>query len=258
MGNTKEINVQTSTFSEQVVLSETHLQELNAEIYRMDNILVKPYSQEYVVSGRKVSQKVMVPKLSIFDENSLRVFLGEHINYVKFSGQGRNLTNANPSVNLAKAILSRVKTSGFKEIYAVSNCPTIDEKGNLLCKEGYNEEYKIYFSDLPEILQIPENITRKQAKSAIDIVYNNLLSESPFKDNVSKSVALSCLITPIIRHLFNVVPMHIIRANTPSAGKTYIMHLASLLLTGVKAYVSSAGQKTEETEKKNTFISSFW
>jgi len=67
---------------------------------------------------------------------------------------------------------------------------------------------------------------------------------------VSRSVALSALITPVVRGAFSVTPMHVVRAPSPGSGKSFLLDVASAILSGQPCPVMAAGQNEEETEKR--------
>jgi putative DNA primase/helicase len=77
-----------------------------------------------------------------------------------------------------------------------------------------------------------------------------LLAEFPFIDEASRSVALSELITPVVRGAMTVAPMHANRAPTPGSGKSYILDIASAIICGQPCPVISAGADEYETEKR--------
>jgi putative DNA primase/helicase len=78
------------------------------------------------------------------------------------------------------------------------------------------------------------------------------LKDFPFSDEASRSVALSALISPVVRGAFPVVPLHAITAPTAGSGKSFLVDLAAGILTGDRAPVLSAAEKIEETDKRLT------
>ena len=78
----------------------------------------------------------------------------------------------------------------------------------------------------------------------------NLLVGFPFNTAADRSVALSALITPVVRGALPVAPLHAIRASTAGTGKSYLVDLASAIATGRPCPVASASHREEETEKR--------
>ena len=72
----------------------------------------------------------------------------------------------------------------------------------------------------------------------------DLLVEFPFADpDVDKAVALSGLITPVIRAAIDACPMHAIKAPEYGSGKSYLINLVSAIATGAPCPVTTAGQE---------------
>ena len=70
---------------------------------------------------------------------------------------------------------------------------------------------------------------------------------------VSEAVALSALITPVVRGAIPVAPAHAFRANTAGSGKSYLADTSSAIATGRPCPVISAAPGDEaETEKRIT------
>jgi putative DNA primase/helicase len=92
----------------------------------------------------------------------------------------------------------------------------------------------------------PSKATAEQALA----VLSNLLAEFPFVDETDKSVALSLLITPVIRSAIDVAPMHVASAPTYGSGKTFLMNTAAAIATGQQCPVTTAGKDEAEVEKR--------
>jgi putative DNA primase/helicase len=77
-----------------------------------------------------------------------------------------------------------------------------------------------------------------------------LLDEFPFVNAASRSVALSALMTPVVRGAMRVVPFHAADAPEAGSGKSYLFDIASAISTGEIAPAIAAGRNEEETEKR--------
>ncbi len=95
----------------------------------------------------------------------------------------------------------------------------------------------------------PISPTKQEALDALKLL-EDLLVGFPFVDNVARAVALSALITPVVRGAFSVTPMHASRAPTPGSGKSFLWDVTSAISTGQPMPVMSAGENTAETEKR--------
>jgi putative DNA primase/helicase len=95
----------------------------------------------------------------------------------------------------------------------------------------------------------PDDPSREDAATALKLL-EGLLTEFPFTNAVSKSVALSSLIAPVVRGAFPVNPMHFCRAPVAGSGKSFLFDIAAAISIGRPMPVLSAGQKEEELEKR--------
>jgi hypothetical protein len=100
-----------------------------------------------------------------------------------------------------------------------------------------------YFGSLADLLR------REDALQALALL-KELLVEFPFVDNVSRAVALSGIITPIVRGAFSVAPMHVARAAIAGSGKSFLWDIVSSIAAGQLMPVMAAGANEEELEKR--------
>jgi putative DNA primase/helicase len=94
---------------------------------------------------------------------------------------------------------------------------------------------------------IPDQPTGEDAQAALATL-SSLLDEFPFVADVDRSVALSAMITPIVRGAVAVAPLHVIHASTAGTGKSYLVDTASAIATGRPCTVVAVSPKPEETE----------
>jgi putative DNA primase/helicase len=114
---------------------------------------------------------------------------------------------------------------------------------------GYDKATCLLLADPPAMPAMAEHPTRKDAEVALSAL-DELLGEFPFVDEASRSVALSALITPVVRGALTVAPAHLSRAPEAGSGKSYLFDIASAIATGQLCHVIAAGRNEEETEKR--------
>jgi putative DNA primase/helicase len=123
--------------------------------------------------------------------------------------------------------------------------------GFILSEPGYDPATQLYLAPGPGINlgNVTSKPTQQDAYEAL-YVLEELLIEFPFVDEIDKSVALSALITPIIRSAIDVAPMHAISAPIYGSGKSFLMNTASAIATGRACPVTTAGKDEIELEKR--------
>jgi len=78
----------------------------------------------------------------------------------------------------------------------------------------------------------------------------DLLVETPFVKDVDRAVALSLILTTILRGTLETSPLHIFVSPTAGSGKSYVVDIASLIATGRRCAVVAATRSSEEMEKR--------
>lgn len=169
--------------------------------------------------------------------------------WLKWDGRAKKHVPADPKPEVASTILSRDGEWRFPRLSGVITTPTLRPDGTVLIEPGYDPATQLLLLDPPAMHPITPRPGKKQALSALAFL-DGLLDEFPFVDDASRSVALSALITPVVRGAISVAPMHVTKAPVAGSGKSYIIELASAINSGERAPVLSAGKSEEEMEKR--------
>jgi len=156
-----------------------------------------------------------------------------------------------PPQELTEQVMGMAGEWPFPPLNGVISTPTLRPDGSLLCREGYDEVTGLVLMAPPVMPPIPERPTKADAQAALKLLLD-LLIEFPFADDISRSVGLSLLMTPVLRGgLLPAVPMHIATAPESGTGKSYLADVASAIATGDRCYVQSvAPGDPKETEKR--------
>ena len=138
----------------------------------------------------------------------------------------------------------------FPPIAGVISTPTMRPDGTILDAIGYDDATGLVLMSPPPMPTIPSRPSRYNAESALDLL-QSLLVEFPFVDEASRSVALSMILTLVLRGaLLPAVPMHAATAPEPGTGKSYLSDTASAISTGERCAVIAMGSDPNETEKR--------
>ena len=217
-------------------------------IYQRGHTLVRPVKQEVPASKGR-----MTVSASFVEMNEARFVdaLCGCATWEKFDARAEDWVRINPPKSVAEIIMSRVGSWTFAKCIGIITTPTIRPDGSLLSEPGYDLATRLYHEADPQIQLTPSvhNPTRANAQDALACL-KALLVEFPLVDEVSRSVALSGLITPIVRGALSVAPLHLFKANTAGSGKSYLVDTASAIAAGRPCPVAAAGQDDTETEKR--------
>jgi putative DNA primase/helicase len=214
-----------------------------AGIYQIGLELVTVVTKE--VEGTK-GRKTRVAVLDPVSHNRLAAEMSRYVNCHKLAKGKPPVPTGVPS-QVVDALLARRGRWGFEQINGVIMTPTLRRDGSVLAKGGLDPETGLFVFEPPQIGKVGE--TRADAEKAIGLL-DGLLDEFPFVDAASRSVALSGLVTPVVRAACTCVPMHASTAPSAGTGKSYVWDLAGAIAIGDICPVMAAGSKADETEKR--------
>jgi len=215
-------------------------------IFQKNGILIR------IVEGGKKKMGIERDEKSLYlidvDANNLVEQFTRAIRWEKFDSRMDDFRVVDCPKKIAETYLSR-KEWGIPELSGMIGAPTLRPDGSILDKQGYDEETGLLF--VPGNLRdckIPENPTKKDAIKAMEKIWN-VLKEFPFVEREDASVAVSAILTGLIRQTLPTAPLHSFSAPHPGSGKTLLADLVSLIATG--KFVTKVSQpKTKEEEDK--------
>src|SRR6185437_1197503 len=227
---------------------EAALVAAGLEIYQRGRELVRPSQQKVPASKGRMTVSAGMAKVT---PPAMIDLLSQACDWRKYDGRHKCEIAANPPDLVASIILSRVGQWKVPSVAGVITTPTIRPDGTILHKPGYDPVTRLYQVVDPHLVPsyIPDKPTGEDAQTALAIL-NGLLDEFPFVADVDRSVALSAIITPIVRGAVSVAPLHAIRASTAGTGKSYLADTASAIATGRPCPVIAVSGKPEETESR--------
>lgn len=240
------IKVQNGLLHESADEGESALLTYGAPFFTRAGMVVKPVVDTVSATKGRVSKAARVAQVR---GDTMTDWLSRAAIWTKWSERKKGDVRIDPPTPVAATILSRDGEWRFPPLAAVITTPTLRPDGTILSEAGYDPATKLYLICPPALPSLPDQPTKEDAQTALRLLAS-LLAEFPFVDEASRSVALSALITPVVRGAVQVMPLHAISATAPGTGKSYIVDLASAISTGEPAPVMSAAERGEETEKR--------
>ena len=203
-----------------------------------------------LVKAKNTSGDIMeVPGIVSVDSAMMGRELGRSALWRRWDMKQKKHVRINPPTDVVSQILGMVGEWPFDPLNGIIQCPTLRRDGSLLNTPGYDEATGLVLVGgvtVPKILKRP---TRDEALKQLNLL-RQLLIEFPFVDEASKTVALSMMITPIVRAAMTVAPLHLITKPSPGTGGSYLADCASMIATGERCAVECMAPKYEETEKR--------
>lgn len=217
-----------------------------APFYVRGGKIVKPVVEEVDAAHGALTK---VARLREIDQDAMLDWLSRCAVWMKLDARKGRLVAADPTVAIARTVLAREGEWRLPQIVGVITTPTLRPDGSILRIEGYDPATRLVLVEPPPMPEIPDRPSRADALQALELL-DELLVDFPFVDDASRSVALSALITPVVRGALTVAPLHVARAPTPGSGKSYLIDLAAAIAIGRSCPVVAAGRTEDETEKR--------
>lgn len=226
--------------------AETALIAAGAPFYKRGGAIVRPIVDSVPAADNRkttILRTVQASKESITDH------LARVADWQKFDGRSKKMVPADPSRSVAEIILSRDGEWRFKELAGVIGTPTLRPDLSLLSEPGHDEATALWLGEPPAMPVMPLKPTRAQAQEALTLLIG-LLRDFSFVTEADRSVALSMLMTPVVRGAMSCAPLHAVRAPTPGTGKSFLVDLAAAISTGQACSVISPHAEEKELEKR--------
>ena len=210
--------------------------------------LVSPVCEEAPAAKDRKTTIARLRKLTV---DGIIDWLSRYAHFQRYDARVKKWVSIDPPERVAKIILSRGGVGRFPQVAAAITTPTLRPDGSILAEPGYDPSTRLYLAldpqfTMPLILPAP---THADALDALALL-GDLLSDFPFVNPFDRAVALSGIMTAVLRGAVSVAPMHVFRAHTPGTGKSLLVDVAATIATGRRCPVIAAGKTEEETEKR--------
>jgi hypothetical protein len=218
-------------------------------IFTRAGVLVFPISETVTAAngGKTISARLGEYATDSFIEHVARSAI-----YQRHDARRRAWVDTDPPVQLVRMLLAREHSWGFPRIAGIIVTPTLRSDGSLLDAPGYDARTELYLVPGVTLSSIPATPSREQALAALKLL-KDLLSEFSFqqqKSGLDRSVALSGILTTLLRGSLPAAPIILVRASTPGTGKSYLVDVIAAIATGSVCPVISASRNDEESEKR--------
>lgn len=135
-------------------------------------------------------------------------------------------------------------------LVGIIQAPTIREDGSILETPGYDRATGLFFNPgRTNFLPIPQNPNKDDAVQAKDYILS-ILSGFPFENEESKSVAMSAILTGLVRRTIRTAPLHGFTAPKMGIGKSLLADVVGLIATGKTNCVIPQAENEAEEKKR--------
>lgn len=154
------------------------------------------------------------------------------------------------SLRVAETFLARDGRWRLPVLTGLINCPTLRADGSILDQPGYDAATGLLFDPQGESFPRLSVAPGKDEAAAALRYLRNLVATFPFVGEADRTVALSAIFTAVVRRSLPTAPLHGFTAPTAGSGKSMLVDIASMIVSGRAAAVIAQGKSEEEMEKR--------
>jgi hypothetical protein len=215
-------------------------------IFTRAGTLVHPVTQVIPAAD---GHQTRVARLRSFCADSLLEWVADAALFQRFDLKRRRWIDTNPPHQVVKMLLAREARWAIPRVNGVITTPTLRADGSLLAAAGYDARSELYLLSGLTLPAIPDQPTREEAQAALQVLMD-LFAEFSFKQPLDRVVAISGLLTALVRGSLATAPLYLIRAHSAGTGKSYLVDVIAAVVTGRLCPVITASKNEEETEKR--------
>jgi len=149
---------------------------------------------------------------------------------------------------VAQNIATNWQRQDWPELRAVATTPILTPDGKYRREPGYDPHTGLYLDldgDWPEL---PETLDREAAEEALKDLAN-LLRNYAWRSSVDQAVAITMLVSAVMRPVLQDCPAFGVTAPTPGSGKGLLVHAGAVMATGGSPAVMEWSRDREENRK---------
>lgn len=227
--------------------AENALIHANMGLYQRGSLIVRPAMVPIeVADGRPIE----LPRLLQVAKHHLAEAMSRAADFQRYDKQKDAWVKTDCPIRYAETLLAREGQWKLPVLTGVINAPTLRRDGSILAIPGYDAATGLLFDPLGTVFPtVPEKPGRAAALTGLNVL-RSVIETFPFVGNADRAVALSSILTALVRRLIGTAPLHAFSAPTAGSGKSKLVDIASIIATGHEASVMAQGKNEEEMEKR--------
>ena len=215
--------------------------------YQRGSLVVRPTMTPVRDSDGRWS---LAPRLAHVRTHHMAEAMTRAAKWERFDGRLEEWVPIDCPLRIAETYLARDGLWRLPVLTGLINCPTLRADGSLLDRPGYDETTGLLFDPQGETFpRITPHPGRDEALLALRYL-RDLIATFPFVSDADRAVALSAILTAVVRQSLPTAPLHGFNAPTAGSGKSMLVDIASMISAGRPAAVIAQGKTEEEMEKR--------
>lgn len=191
------------------------------------------------------------PRIDVLPNPSLGEELTEAAKFVKRNADGVS-RRVHPPDWLIGCVASRGEWPMLRELRGVVEAPILRRDGTILQEPGYDPSTRLLYLPSVQFPAVPKTPTYEDARAACDKLLD-LVCDFPFAQPVHKAAWLAGMLTGFARHAYQgYTPFFLIDGNVRGSGKSMVVDVAAIIMTGRVAPRNTHSFDEVEEEKRIT------
>lgn len=237
----------------QVDAAQSVLINNNSGIYQRAGQLVRIVTEESKPKKAKDNHSIRRDSNSLVITETDPIYLSEILGklavWTRFDERKKDYIVKDCPIIVPKTLIAR-KEWDLPVLTGIIQAPTLRSDGSILEIPGYDEDTGLFFdrghTNFPSIKNFPTYDDAIAARNKL----LKLISEFPFEKEEDKSVAISAILTGIVRKTLRTAPLHGFTAPKMASGKSLLATVTSYITTGqTPCMLSQAPDETEEQKR---------
>jgi putative DNA primase/helicase len=215
-------------------------------LYQRSGTIVSPRIEQVPAAG---GGKTWSFRLPIVAAAHVRECMMRAANFKRYDGRATDYVPCNLPKDVAETYLARAGGWRLPQLVGVITAPLMRADGSILDKPGYDAATALLFEPCgAHFPTVPAHATREDALKALQL-FKELLRSFPFTGRADFSVAMSGILTALVRRALPMAPLHGISAPEAGSGKSFLINVISMIAIGQTAPVLPEARSPEETDK---------
>lgn len=230
--------------------AEQALLQGNCNLYQRDGMLVRMVTKQRLPLSGVTRAENLIAIQPVEVPFLVEVFTREIEWYVSDGRQKEDhkWKKSDCPDRLAKIFLARGEWN-LPLLQGVITAPTLRADGSILEQKGYDTKTGLFFQVNEKFMPLKNHPKKEDAIEAVEL-FRDLLKGFSFIDNASFSVAISAIVTSLIRRSLVTAPLHAFNAPKRGAGKSLLADVVGIIATGFKpTLMSQPDNQTEERKR---------
>ncbi len=215
--------------------------------YQRGSLVVRPALTPVAIAD---GRKTLAHRLVHVRAHHVAEAMTRAASWEKFDGRLQEWVAMDCTLRIAETYLARDGLWRLPVLSGLIDCPTLRPDGSILDAPGYDATTGLLFDPQGETFpRITPDPDKNEATVALRYL-RDLIATFPFVSDADRAVALSAILTAVIRRSLPTAPLHGFNAPTAGSGKSMLVDIASMIAAGRPAAVIAQGKTEEEMEKR--------